>query len=59
MQRASDLIVVDTCPSIGAALEFDTGYWLCWVGEATLVPGGRELSDAIARVGGDVGPRVG
>ena len=47
--------------SIGAALEFDTGYWLYCVSEATLVPGGRKLSDAyaIARVGGDVGPRVG
>ena len=30
--------------SIGAALEFDTGYWLYWVGEATLVPGGRITS---------------
>ena len=68
MQRAGDIMyvpsmwahmVVNTRPSIGAALEFDTGYWLYWVGEATLVPGGRKLSDAIARVGGDVGPRVG
>ena len=53
MQRAGDIMyvpsmwahmVVNTRPSIGAALEFDTGYWLYWVGEATLVPGGRITS---------------
>ena len=27
-------MVVNTRPSIGAALEFDTGYWLYWMGEA-------------------------
>ena len=45
MQRAGDIMyvpsmwahmVVNTRPSIGAALEFDTGYWLYWVNEVLL-----------------------